>query len=183
MSKEGMMALVPLERIQSVILLIRGQKVILDSDLARLYGVPTRRLNEQVRRNIQRFPEDFMFELHDQEKAEVVANCDHLKTLKYSPVLPLVFTEHGAIMAANVLTSEQAVKMSVLVVRAFVQLRQILASNAELARKMLELENKYDRQFKAVFDAIRQLMTVPEPSRKPPIGYLTEAGMKKTKRK
>jgi hypothetical protein len=92
---------VPAERIENAILFIRGEKVILDSDLARLYGVTTKRLNEQVKRNRERFPEDFMFKLTSGEKAEVVANCDHLKKLKFSPVLPFAFTEHGAIMRGS----------------------------------------------------------------------------------
>jgi hypothetical protein len=157
---------VPAARIEDAILFIRGEKVILDSDLARLYGVTTKRLNEQVKRNRERFPEDFMFKLTSGEKAEVVANCDHLKKLKFSPVLPFAFTEHGAIMAANVLSSKGAVQASVQVVRAFIRLRQMLASNAELAHKLSEIERKYDAQFKVVFDAIRQLMTPPEPQRK-----------------
>jgi len=157
---------VPAERIEDAIFFMRGEKVILDSDLAKLYGVTTKRLNEQVKRNRERFPEDFMFRLTSGEKAEVVAICDHLKNLKFSPVLPLVFTEHGAIMAANVLNSKTAVQASVQVVRAFIRLRQMLVSNAVLARKLSELERKYDAQFRVVFDAIRQLMTPPEPQRK-----------------
>jgi len=152
--------------IANVILLIRGQKVILDSDLAKLYGVTTKRLNEQVKRNRKKFPGDFMFKLTIGEKAEVVANCDHLGQLKFSPVRPFAFTEHGAIMAANVLNSPRAVEVSVQVVRAFVRLREMLASNAELAQKLNELERKYDAQFRVVFDAIRQLMSPPEPQRK-----------------
>ena len=157
---------VPTQRIESAILLIRGERVILDSDLARLYGVTTKRLNEQVKRNQERFPVDFMFRVTGSEKAEVVANCDHLTNLKFSPTFPFVFTEHGAIMAANVLNSKKAVQASVQVVRAFIKLRQMLTSNAELARKLSDLERKYDSQFKVVFDAIRQLMTPPEPTRK-----------------
>ena len=153
-------------QIESKILLIRGQKVMLDTDLAELYGVETKRLNEQVRRNIERFPEDFMYRLTAEEKAEVVANCDHLARLKFSPYLPFAFTEHGALMLANVLNSESAANTSVMVVRAFVKLRQMLASNAELARKFAAMEKKYDAQFKVVFDAIRQLMSPPEPKRR-----------------
>jgi hypothetical protein len=169
-------SIVPIERVQQAILVLRGQRVIIDADLARLYGVTTKRLNEQVKRNPDRFPPDFMFQLSVREKAEVVANCDHLKNHKYSPQRPYAFTEHGAIMAANVLNSPKAVKVSVLVVRAFVRLRQLLATHADLARKLAELERKYDHQFKVVFDAIRQLMAEPDPPRKPPIGYLTEGG-------
>jgi hypothetical protein len=165
--------MIPAEVIENKILLIRGEKIMLDADLAALYGVTTKRLNEQVKRNVDRFPEDFMFQLTEKEKAEVVANCDHLKRLRFSPTLPYAFTEHGAIMLASVLNSPAAVQASIQVVRAFVKLRQMLASNAELARKLNTLEKKYDSQFKIVFDAIRQLMTPPEkPKRK--IGFQRE---------
>jgi hypothetical protein len=174
--------LIPLEHIERSILLIRGEKVMLDSDLAELYGVETKRLNEQVRRNLSRFPSDFMFQLTDAEKSEVVANCDHLARLKFSPHLPFAFTEHGALMLANVLNSERAALTSVHVVRAFVRLRQMLASNAELARKLAALENKYDAQFKVVFDAIRQLMTPPEPKRRE-IGFHVKSDDDKSKAK
>ncbi len=145
------------------ILTIRGHRVILGVDLAALYGVSTKRLNEQVKRNRERFPQDFVFQLTAKEKAEVVANCDHLKKLKFSPVRPYAFTEHGAIMAANVLNSSRAITMSVEVVRAFVRLRNMTLSVEELARKVNSLEKKYDSQFKIIFDAVRQLMTPPEP--------------------
>ena len=158
--------LVPVQRVQETILLIRGEKVILDADLAALYGVTTKRLNEQVKRNRGRFPDDFMFQLASDEKADVVANCDHLKKLRFSPNLPYAFTEHGTIMAANVLNSERAIQASVEVVRAFVRLRRMLASNAQLSRRFDDLESKYDRKFKIVFDAIRHLMSPPLPGRK-----------------
>lgn len=163
--------LVPLRRIERCILEIRGERVILDADLAALYDVPTKRLNEQVKRNRKRFPADFMFQLTEDEKAEVVANCDHLARLKFSPALPYAFTEHGAIMAANVLKSKRAVEVSVLVVRAFVHLRRLLESHAELARKLDALEKKYDRQFRVVFEAIRQLMEPPMSRKKGQIGF------------
>lgn len=165
--------IIPIERIERSILLIRGEKVMLDADLAVLYGVTTKRLNEQVKRNKHRFPEDFIFQLTENEKAEVVANCDHLKRLKYSPNLPYAFTEHGAIMLATVLNSPVAVQSSIQVVRAFVRLRQMITSNAELARKLDSLEKKYDAQFKVVFDAIRQLMIPPEPKKRK-IGFRRE---------
>jgi hypothetical protein len=113
---------------------------MLDADLAELYGVTTKRLNEQVKRNRNRFPEDFMLQLTEEEKIDVVANCDHLKKLRFSPNLPHAFTEHGAIMLASILNSPIAVQASIHVVRAFVRLRQILASNADLARKLDTLE-------------------------------------------
>jgi hypothetical protein len=158
---------IPIERVEQAILLIRGEKVILDADLAVLYGVSTTRLNEQVKRNSDRFPKDFAFRLTKGEFDNLISqfatsSSKHGGRRK----LPLVFTEHGAIMAANVPNSERAIQASVAVVRAFVRLRQMLASNAELARKLEDLERKYDRQFKVVFDAIRQLMTPPEPKRK-----------------
>ena len=165
--------LVPIERVERSILLIRRQKVMLDADSAALYGVPTKVLNQAVKRNKERFPADFMFQLTKEEKDEVVANCDHLKRLKFSPNFPYAFTEHGAIMLATILNSPVAVQASIQVVRAFVRLRQMLASNAELARKLDGLEKKYDAQFKVVFDAIRQLMTPPEPKRQR-IGFIHE---------
>jgi hypothetical protein len=169
-----MKSLIPVEFIEKKILLIRGQKVMLDADLSDLYGVETKRLNEQVRRNKERFPEDFMFQLSAQEKMEVVANCDHLSKIKFSPNLPYAFTEHGAIMAASVLNTPLAVEVSVQVVRAFVKLREMIASHKDLAKKLEDLEQKYDSQFKLVFDAIRQLMTPPEPKKKRPIGFVSE---------
>jgi len=110
-------SIIPVEAIERRILLIRRQKVMLDSDLAQLYGVSTKRLNEQVKRNRKRFPSDFMFQLSEQEKSEVVANCDHLKNLKFSPVLPRAFTEHGAIMLASILNSSTAVEVRFLPVK------------------------------------------------------------------
>jgi hypothetical protein len=166
-------SLVSLETIEKRILFIRYQRVMLDADLAELYGVTTKRLNEQVKRNRNRFPEDFMFQLTEEEKIDVVANCDHLKQLRFSPNLPHAFTEHGAIMLASVLNSPIAVQASIHVVRAFVRIRQILASNADLARKLDTLEKKYDAQFKVVFEAIRQLMIPPESKRKK-IGFLRD---------
>ena len=144
--------------IDSKILVLRGQRVMLDADIAGLYGVTTSRLKEQVRRNRERFPEDFMFQLTRAEKTEVIAKCDHLQRLKFSPVLPVAFTEHGALMLANVLKSSRAVRISIEVVRAFVRLREAVVSHRDLAAKLERLERKYDRQFKVVFVAIRALM-------------------------
>ena len=149
--------LIPIERIERAILLIRGEKVMLDADLADIYGVTTKVLNQAVKRNLNRFPPDFMFQLTKSEKAEVVTICDHLIKLKLSANLPYVFSEHGALMLANVLNSERAAQTSVQLVRVFVRLRQMLASNAELARKLETMEKKCDAQFKVVFDAIREL--------------------------
>ena len=165
--------IIPDGRIEQTILLIRGQKVMIDADLASIYGVTTKRLNEQVKRNRSRFPQDFMFQLSQEEKSEVVANCDHLDKIKYSQTLPYAFTEHGAIMLASVLNSERAVQTSVQVVRAFVRIREILASHKDLAQKMLQMEKKYDHQFKTVFDAIKQLMRTPD-SKQRKIGFVTK---------
>ena len=159
-------SVIPAERVEKAILVLRGQRVMLDADLAELYGVPTKRLNEQVKRNVERFPNDFMFQLTDVEKKEVVANCDHLQKLKYSATLPYAFTEYGAIMLASVLDSPVAVQASIQVVRAFVRLRQLLATQSDMARKIESLEKKYDARFKIIFDAIRQLMAPPPKSSK-----------------
>lgn len=166
-----MSSLVPVERVEQKILLIRGGKILLDSDLAELYGVATKRLNEQVKRNLERFPPDFMFQLTEKEMEELVANCDRFKNLKHSGVLAHAFTEHGAIMLANVLKSPRAVRVSIEVVRAFIRLREMLASHKELSRKLAELEKRYDRQFKMVFDAIRELMAPPPVPPKRRIGF------------
>ncbi len=149
---------------------------MLDADLAELYGVTTKRLNEQVKRNRGRFPADFMVQLTAKEKTKVVANCDHLSKLKFSPVLPNAFTEHGAIMVASVLNTPRAIQTSVLVVRAFVRLRAMLTTHKELAHKLSELERKlvnHDEAIQSLMNAIRQLMTPPEPKRRP-IGFSVE---------
>ena len=153
------------EEISRRILTIRGHRVMLDADIAELYGVTTTRLNEQVKRNRHRFPDDFMFRLNSAEKAEVVAKCDNLARLKFSPVLPIAFTEHGTIMAASVLNSKRAVETSVYVVRAFVRIREALAGHRDLSRRLDKMEKKYDAQFRVVFDAIRALMEPPKPAR------------------
>jgi hypothetical protein len=121
-------------------------------------------LNQAVKRNKDRFPGDFMFQLTPEEKLEVVTNCDHLSRLRFSPVLPYAFTEHGVLMLANILNSERAVRVSVQIVRTTVRLRETLSTHANLARKITDMEKKYDSQFKVVFEAIRQLMA---PSAKP----------------
>ena len=162
---------VPIERIEQIILLIRGQKVMLDADLAALYRVSTKRLNEQVKRNRHRFPEDFMFQL---TSAEARALRSQFATSNGGRggrrTRPYAFTEHGAVMLASVLNSRVAVQASVQVVRTFVRLRRLLAGHAALARKLDALEKRYDAQFKVVFDAIRQLMT-PETRPQRSIGF------------
>ncbi len=160
----------------SLIITIRNQKVIVDRDLAEIYGVETRRLNEQVKRNPERFPEDFMFQLTKEEadfwlrSRSQIAILKRGKNIKY---LPYAFTEHGAIMAANVLNSPQAVRMSVFVVRAFVKLREMLSTHKELAHKLAVLERKlqnHDESIRSLVVAIRQFMAPPEPKRRP-IGF------------
>ncbi len=163
-----MKAAIPMATIEQKILLIRGQKVMLDSDLAELYGVTTKRLNEQVRRNIERFPSDFTFQL---SPAEFASLRSHFATLKpgrgqHRKYMPYVFTEHGALMVASVLNTPRAVEVSLYVVRAFVRLRAMIISHTDLARKPDELEKKYDGQFHVLFDAIRKLMTVEEKPRR-----------------
>jgi len=171
-----MYEIVPLQNITSRIYRIRGLRVMLDVDLAQIYSVTTKRFNEQVKRNRNRFPSDFMFQLTKTEKADVVANCDHLSSLKYSPHLPYVFTEHGAIMAASVLNSPKAVEMSVFVVRAFVRMREFLSMNKELAEKLQELEEKvteHDQAISGLIQAIRELMGTGLQKSKP-IGFTAD---------
>jgi len=162
------------EKIAGLILLLRGQRVMIDHDLAKLYKVQTKVLNQAVKRNEKRFPPDFMFQLTPQEKAEVVTNCDHLKILKFSPVLPYAFTEHGALMLANILNSAEAVEMSLLIIRAFIRLREILSTNKALAHKLAALEQKigkHDETLRDIIAAIRQMMNPPAPKPKGPIGF------------
>jgi hypothetical protein len=154
------------------ILTIRGHKVILDADLAELYGVTTKALNQAVKRNAERFPSDFSFLLNAEEKAEVVTNCDHLLRLKFSPVQPRAFTEHGAIMAASVLNSVRAVQMSVFVVRAFVKMRAVFSDSRALARKLAaletELKSRLDMHETAIVDVLQRIMKILDPPSAPP---------------
>jgi len=154
------------ENISQKILTVRGHSVILDSDLADLYRVTTSALNQAVKRNAGRFPEDFAFRMTTREKEEVVTKCDHLSRLKFSPVLPFAYTEHGTIMAASVLNSQRAVETSVFVVRAFVLMRETMASHRGLAQRLSALETTYDARYRVVFDAIRALMEPPKTPRR-----------------
>jgi hypothetical protein len=170
----GSVSVVPVGRIEQRILLIRGEKVLIDADLAEFYGVPTKRLNEQVKRNKRRFPGDFVFKLTAREKAEVVANCDHLAKLKFSKGLPNAFSEHGALMAASVLNTRRAVEMSVFIVRAFVKMRQAIAGNKELGRRLDELERRladHDAQIIHLIQAVRQLAAPELPAERRRIGF------------
>jgi len=151
--------------IESKILIIREQKVMLDRDLSDLFGVETKYLNRQVKRNIERFPSEFMFQLTVGEKKELVTKWHRFNALKHSSSLPFAFTEHGAIMLASVLNSKRAVEASVYVVRAFVRLREILSTHKELAQKLKELESKFeghDEQIREIIEAINQLLILAE---------------------
>lgn len=163
-------SLIPVDRIEKAILLIRGQKVMLDADLAELYGVETKVLVQAVKRNLERFPEDFMFQLSQEEftilRSQIVTSSDW-GGRRYRPY---AFTEQGVAMLSSVLRSRRAIQVNIEIMRAFIRLRQMLASHVELARKLDALEKKYDAEFKQVFEAIRQLMAPPEPKRRP-IGF------------
>jgi hypothetical protein len=176
--------LVPTEDIARAILVLRGQRVLLDAELAALYGVTTKRFNEQVRRNRERFPHDFMFQLTAEESDSLRSQIATLKSGRgqHRKYLPYAFTEHGAIMAATILNSPRAVEMSVYVVRAFVQLRELLSSNKELARRFAQLEvrlekklSAHDETIAAILSAIRELMA-PPPSKKRGIGFTADLG-------
>jgi len=161
-------SLIPVERIEKAIYLIRGEKVMMDRDLAAMYDVPTKVFNQAVKRHQERFPVDFMFQL-TKEEAVLIRSRSQSVTLKRGSnikYLPHAFTEHGVLMLSSVLNSEHAVQVNIEIMRAFVKLRQMLSSNAVLSRRLDELERKYDRQFKVVFDAIRKLMSLPQPAHK-----------------
>jgi hypothetical protein len=168
--------MLPVERIANAIHTVRGQRVMLDADLAALYGVSTKRLNEQVRRNRNRFPPDFAFQLTDDESGRLRSQIATSNTgrggRRYTA---LAFTEHGALMLANVLKSPAATQVSVRIVRAFVTLRGMLAEHAELARKLDDLERRYDAQFASVFQAIRRLMEPPPVPERRRIGFVAAA--------
>ena len=171
-SEETRIAVVDL--VEPLILTIRGQKVLVDSDLAALYGTATKVLNQAVKRNTDRFPTDFMFRLTDAEKKEVVTNCDHLARLRFSPSRPQVFTEHGAIMAASVLNTPRAVQTSVYVVRAFVNLRRLVLTHQDLIAKLAEIERRlggHDETIRQLVTAFRQLMAPAPVSKRRPIGF------------
>ena len=157
-------ALIPIETIETKIFLIRGKKVMLDTDLAKLYEVQTKVLNQSVKRNIKRFPEDFMFQLNKYERDELVTNCDQFKRLKHSTSLPYAFTEQGIAMLSTVLNSERAINVNIQIMRTFTKLREMIESHKDLKRKIEDMEKKYDKQFQIVFEAIKRLI---EPEIKP----------------
>lgn len=158
-------ALIPVERVENRSLLLRGQKVLLDRDLAALYGVETRQLNQAVKRNSDRFPDDFLMRLTREEIRNISQVVTCLSGLKHAKQVS-AFTEQGVAMLSGVLNSPRAVQVNIAIMRAFVRLREILASHADLARKLDELERKSDEQFRSVFAALRELMTPPDPPRK-----------------
>jgi len=173
MGKDKTSSLIPAERIERAILIVRGQKVMLDKDLASLYGVPTKALIQAVKRNPGRFPEDFMFQFTKAELEEwrsqiVTSNPKAKMGLRRQPY---AFTEQGVAMLSSVLRSERAVRVNVEIMRTFVRLRQLLATHADLTRKLEALEKKYDAHFQVVFEAIRQLMAPPREPKKGRIGF------------
>lgn len=162
---------VPPERIEQSILLIRGQRILLDSDLAELYGVTTANLNKAVKRNVDRFPADFMFQLTHKEWEHLIFQFGISKDQGGRRFRPYAFTEQGVAMLSSVLRSERAVQVNIAIMRAFVRLRELLASHKDLARKLSALEQKYDGQFRVVFEAIRRLMTPTVPKKRKRIGF------------
>ena len=164
-------ALVPLERIERAILLVRGHKVMLDADLAALYGVATKALVQAVKRNIARFPDDFMFQLTKEEFDDLRSQNVTSSSWGGRRHRPYAFTEQGVAMLSSVLRSDRAIHVNIQIMRTFVRLRRLLASHEELARKLDALERKYDQQFKVVFDAIRQMMAPRDPKPRRRIGF------------
>jgi hypothetical protein len=165
-----MKSIIPIEYIENKILLIRGQKVMLDRDLAELYGVATMHLNQAVSRNKDRFPDDFMFQLNHEEFENLISQIG-ISSWGGTRKPPRAFTEQGVAMLSSVLRSKRAVQVNILIMRAFVKMRELLASHKDLAKRLDELEQKYDKQFAVVFEAIRQLMTPPDPPKKEKIGF------------
>ncbi len=166
--------MVPPQRIEQSILVIRGHKIMLDADLAMLYGVETRALNQAVRRNLQRFPVDFMFQLTPIEAERLRSQTVTSKSRGGRRYLPYAFTENGVAMLSSILNSDRAIHVNIEIMRVFTRLRRMLASHADLLRRLDEMEKKYDQQFRAVFEAIRELMTPPPGPPKGPMGFNTK---------
>jgi hypothetical protein len=164
---EDALVKVPDEVIIDKIIVLRNKKVMIDRDLAALYGVTTKRLNEQVKRNLKRFPDDFMFQVTTEEKKELIRVFEHLDSLKYSPVLPHVFTEHGAVMLASVLNSEQAISVNIQIVRVFTQIRQKLADNTDLRLEIEKIKGKVEKQDKNIEMVFQYLDKLLEQKEKP----------------
>lgn len=162
---------IPDEAIIDKIYIIRGQKVMLDKDLAELYGVVTKRLKEQVRRNINRFPESFMFELTEEEHTALRSQFASLKRGRHSKYPPFVFTEHGILMLSSVLNSEAAIKMSVQIIETFVQLRKLANNYEEIMNKIQQMESSYNEQFSEIYEVLQKLLSKPEEKPVTKIGY------------
>ncbi|MFH1309200.1 MAG: ORF6N domain-containing protein [Candidatus Omnitrophota bacterium] len=166
-------SMVPIERIENKIFLIRGQKIMMDKDLAKLYGVETKYLKRQVRRNIDRFPKDFMFQLSKSELDNwrsqfVTSNSSDKMGLRYAPY---AFTEHGVAMLSSVLNSKRAIQVNIAIMRTFTKLRDMISTHKDLKRKLKDMEKKYDKQFQVVFQALEQLLEEPESKPKKQIGF------------
>ncbi len=160
--------------LEILILNVRNHKVLIDAGLAAIYGASTKALNQAVKRNADRFPADFLFQLTDEEKLEVVTNCDHLAQLKFSRTCPYAFTEHGALMAANVLNSLEAVKMSVYAVRAFIKQRELLMAQADVLKKLAQMDAKllkHDDALRVIWRELQPLLNPPPAPPKPEIGF------------
>ena len=173
-------AVLAIEQVESIILLVRGQKVILDRDLAQLYGVTTGNLNKAVKRNIDRFPNDFMFQLTPEEYKSLRFQFGIFKKGRHAKYLPYAFTEQGVAMLSSVLRSKRAIEVNIAIMRAFVKLRETLATHKELSRKLSDLEQKlgdHDEQIQAIFEAIRQLMLPPD-TKKKKIGFTVKEKQK-----
>ena len=180
MAKESATLLVADEVVMNKILLIRGKKVMIDRDLAELYGVTTFRLNEQVKRNKKRFPEDFMFQVTKEEKQQLIDQYENLKTLKFSPSLPYVFTEHGAVMLASVLNSDRAIAVNIQIVRIFTRMRELLLTHKDILVKLEQMEKqlikqgvklkKHDENIQLIFEYLKQLLNPPQEPR-PRVGF------------
>lgn len=172
----GMHKEISISSIESRILLIRGQKVMLDADLAVLYQVKTHQLNEAVKRNSKRFPDDFMFRLTKDEKTKVIAICDNLKPLKYSSHLPYAFTEQGVSMLSSILKTERAIEVNIAIMRTFVQLRRLASTHKDLSFKLAELERKsiqHDESIESIFETLRRMLVTEEkPKRR--MGFHTD---------
>jgi len=176
-----MQAIVPAEIIEQKILLLRGKKVMLDRDLATLYGVETKMFNRAVKRNIERFPDDFMFQLTKEEYNELLRyQFGTLKRGQHSKYLPYAFTENGVAMLSSVLNSKRAIQVNIQIMRTFTKIRELIATHKDLQKKIEDMEKKYDHQFKVVFDAIKQLLAKPEPKKKK-IGFVIREHSTNTK--
>ena len=168
-----METLIPQEVIEERIFVLRGQRIMIDRDLAQLFEVETKYLNRQVKRNLIRFPSEFMFQLNEEERNQLVTNWHRFESLKHTANLPYAFTENGVAMLSTVLKSERAVKLSIFIIKTFIRLREILTTNKDLAYKIGELESKYDIQFQVVFQAINDLIKKDNKPRKE-VGYLAK---------